>query len=123
MDNKGKEIRDLETLAWGMLLLWCGMWWGILEPGEVMPAGMGALGVGLILLGVNTVRLLKDIPIYLFSTVTGILFLMVGGLRLARLFLHLPPFELPLCGIFLIILGATLLARELMQTRKTGLNT
>ena len=79
--DTGKEERDLGTLAWGMLLIWCGIWWGLLEPSELLRAGTGALGFGLILLGVNVVRILKGIPINLFSTTIGCLFLMLGGLQ------------------------------------------
>src|SRR5512135_3930612 len=104
-----KEERDLGTLAWGMLFIWCGIWWGLLEPSQLLPAGTGAIGIGLILLGVNAVRTLKGIPINLFSTTIGCLFLMLAGLQLMRLYLHWPPVELSVCGIFLIALGTALL--------------
>ncbi len=120
MNDTGDRNRDLETLASGMLLTWCGIWWGILEPGQLLPEGMGAIGIGLILLGINAVRALKGIPIYLFSMTFGLLFLILGGLRLARLYLRLPPFELSICGLFLIVLGTSVLMRELLRDRKTG---
>ena len=122
MNHTGKENRDLETLAWGMLFIWCGTWWGILEPGQYLPAGTGAVGIGLILLGVNVVRALKGISINLCSTTIGMLFLILGGLKLARLYSHLPSFELSVCGIFLIVLGTSVLVRELLRNHKAGFN-
>ncbi len=115
MNHIDGEKRDLETLAWGMLLTWCGTWWGILEPGQFLPAGVGAIGIGLILLGINAVRASKGIPIYLLSTTFGLLFLILGGLKLARMYFHLPPFELSICGLFLIVLGTSVLMHELQR--------
>ncbi len=123
MDNAAKEDRDLGMLAWGTLFIWCGIWWGILEPGQLLPEGTGAIGIGLIFLGVNVIRLLKGIPINLFSTTAGLLFLTLGGLKLVRLYLHWPPVELSICGIFLIVLGTAVLVRELLRDRKTGFGT
>ncbi len=118
--DTGRERRDLGTLAWGMLLIWCGIWWGILEPRELLPAGTGAIGIGLILLGVNVVRTVKGASIHLFSMTIGCLFLILGGLQLMRLYLHWPPVELSMCGIFLIALGTAILMRELLPDRKKG---
>jgi len=120
--DTGKEERDLGTLAWGMLLIWCGIWWGLLEPSELLRAGTGAFGFGLILLGVNVVRILKGIPINLFSTTISGLFLILGGLQLMRSYLHWPTAELSICGIFLVALGTAVLTRELLldRTRRFG---
>ncbi len=114
----GKEERDLGTLAWGMLFIWCGIWWGLLEPKELLPAGTGAIGIGLILLGVNVVRTLNNTPINVCSTTIGCLFLILGGLQVTRLYLQWPPVELSVCGIFLIALGTAILMRELLSDRK-----
>ena len=116
--DAGREERDVGTLAWGMLLTWCGIWWGILEPWELLPAGTGAIGIGLILLGVNVVRTLKNTPINVCSTTIGCLFLILGGLQLTRLYLHWPAAELSICGIFLIALGTAILMRELLPDRE-----
>ena len=123
MDNTQALNRSLETLAWGLLFIWLGIWWGIIGLREFLPGGTGAFGIGLILLGLNGARWLKGISISLFSTSLGIFFLVLGGLKLARVVLHLPPFELPLCGIFLIVLGAILLSRELLQARERSFGT
>ncbi len=119
--DTAREERDLGTLAWGMLFIWCGIWWGLLGPSELLPAGTGAIGIGLILLGVNVVRTLEGTPIHVFSTAIGGLFLILGGLQLVRLYLHWPPVEFSICAIFLIALGTAILIRELLPDRKRGL--
>ena len=102
--------KRLEVVAWGALLVW----WGITELVPGLPKGMGALGVGLILLGVNAERRLSGAPISVFSTFLGVLALVWGGLDLAASVLNLP-FEMPTFAILLIVLGAMLLGRELVR--------
>ena len=81
-----------------------------------LPHGTGAIGIGLIWLGLNAARALKGMPISGFTTTLGILALVLGGLELAISVLHLS-FELPVFAILLIVLGAIMLARELLAAR------
>jgi len=104
---------SLEAVAWGALLVW----WGVTELLPGLPKGTGAFGVGLILLGVNAVRRLSGAPISVFSTILGVLALLWGGLDLAASLLSLP-FEMPTVAILLIVLGAMLLGRELVRSKK-----
>lgn len=107
MDNKRKENLNFETLAWGLLLIWWGLrWW----PLESLPNGTGLVGSGLILLGLNAIRLLKGVPTRNLTTVIGALALAIGGMLLANSVLKLS-FELPVFEIMLIVFGALLLAR------------
>ena len=112
MDNTRKLNRNLETMAWGALFIW----WGITELFQFLPHGTGAIGIGLIFLGFNMARSLNGIPTSGFSTTLGILALVLGGLELASSVLRLP-FELPVFAILLIVLGAIMLARELLAAR------
>ncbi len=112
MDNARKVNGNLETVAWAAFLIW----WGILEFFEFLPRGTGAIGFGLILLGLNVARSLNGIPASGFTTTIGILALVLGGLELASTILLLP-FDLPVFAILLITLGVILLANEL---RKSG---
>jgi len=112
MDNTRTLNGSLEAAAWGGLFIW----WGITELFNFLPAGIGAIGIGLILLGVNAARSRNGIPISAFSTTLGILALVWGGLELVGAVLSLP-FELPVFAILLIVLGVTLLARELVGNR------
>jgi len=112
MNATQTQNRNFEAIAWGALLIW----WGITELVRVLPAGTGAIGIGLILLGLNAARSLNGIPASGFSTTLGVLALVWGGLELAGAVLHLP-FELPVFAILLITLGVLLLGREIFRSK------
>ncbi len=109
MENTRSQNRNLETYAWAAFFIW----WGMTELFKILPAGTGAVGFGLILLGLNMARSLNGILTSGFTITLGILALILGGLELAGVFLNLP-FELPVFAILLIVLGMIVLARELV---------
>lgn len=111
MNNTRPLNRNFELAAWGAVFVW----WGITELFPALPAGVGALGLGLILLGLNAARALNGIPISAFSITLGILAIVLGGLELAASLLSLP-FQLPVFPVLLIVLGLILLARDLFRT-------
>lgn len=113
MNNTQTINRNFESIAWGALFIW----WGITELIPSLPDGTGAIGIGLILIGVNIARSLNSVPISRFSTTLGILALVWGGLELAGVLLSLP-FEIPIFAILLMVLGAIILAPELTGKRK-----
>ncbi len=102
--------RDVGAIVWGALLIW----WGISELPGFLPHGAGALGIGLILLGLNGVRLLNGARARSLSVTLGILALLLGSLQLASSVITLP-FELPVLAILLIALGLIVMVRELMH--------
>jgi hypothetical protein len=110
MENTRKFNFDLEAIAWGAFFIL----WGITEMFKSLPDGIGAIGIGLILIGLNAARSWTGRPTSGFTTTFGILALLLGGLELARPFLHLS-FELPIFAILLLALGAILLMRELKK--------
>ena len=110
MKNTQIQNRNFEAIAWGALFVW----WGITELIEFLPDGTGALGVGVILLGINAARSLNGIPTSSFSIMLGILALVWGGLELAASVLNLP-FELPIFPILLITLGVLILGHEIIR--------
>jgi len=112
MDNTRTLNSSLETAAWGAVFIW----WGITELFNFLPDGTGAIGIGLILLGMNVARSLNDIPTSGFTSILGILALVWGGLELVGSVFTLP-FELPVFEILLITLGVILLGREILRTR------
>ena len=114
MDNTQKLNRKFEAIAWGTFFIW----WGVTEMFPSLPDGTGAVGIGLILLGLNAARSLNGIRTSSFTTALGILALLLGGAELALLALHLP-FELPVFAVFLIVIGAIFLLRELTESRNT----
>ena len=112
MNNTQTLNRRYDAIGWGALFIW----WGITELFQFLPDGSGAIGIGLILLGVNVARSRNGIPTSNFSTVLGILALVWGGLELAGAVLSLP-FEIPVFAILLIVLGMMILAGELTRNR------
>lgn len=98
--------RDYDGTAWGAFFIW----WGITELVPAIPAGAGAVGIGLILVGLNLARALNQIPTSGFTTTLGILALVLGGLELARPAFGLT-FDLPVFAILLIVLGFITLVR------------
>jgi hypothetical protein len=108
MNNIQIINRNFERLAWGAFFIW----WGITELLGSLPTGTGAIGFGLILIGLNAARSLNGIPTSGFTITLGILALVLGGLELAGVFLSLP-FELPVFAILLIVLGVIVLVRAL----------
>jgi len=99
----------LASLPWALLLIW----WGVLEIFPGRPAGVGVLGVGLILLGVNAVRVLRGGALCRFSVVIGAVMLVLGALSLVQPILDLP-FNLQTFPALLIACGVTMLALEVL---------
>jgi hypothetical protein len=120
MDSNETTDYRIETFAWGLLFIWLGAWWGILED-RFLPNGAGAVGVGLILLSINLARWTKGIQISTLSSTFGALFLILGSLKLANAILNFPNLQMPVCGLFLIILGLVVLVREFIPFRKTSI--
>ena len=112
MENTRTLNRNLERIAWGAFFVW----WGVTELFKALPEGTGAVGFGLILIGLNAARLLNGIPTSGLTVTLGILALVLGGLELASTFLSLT-FELPVFAVLLIVLGILMLARELTRAQ------
>ncbi len=112
MKDKQSQNLDFGTIAWGAIFVW----WGINELFPSLPAGTGALGIGLILLGLNAARHYSGVPTSRFSISVGILAAIWGGLELAGVILNLP-FQIPVFAILLIVLGVMVLAPELSKSR------
>jgi hypothetical protein len=112
MENARTSNRTFEPVAWGAFFIW----WGVTELFPFLPDGLGALGIGLILLGLNAARSRNGIPTSDFTIMLGILALVLGGLELAAAVLRLP-FEIPVFAILLIVLGMIVLGRGLLQIK------
>ena len=110
MEDTRKSTFDLETIAWGALFIL----WGILEMFKFLPDGTGALGIGLILIGLNIARAMTKRPTSGFTTTIGILALLAGGLEIASPYLHLS-FEMPIFAILMLVMGFILLGGALKK--------
>jgi hypothetical protein len=108
MNETPLHKRDYEPIAWGAFFIW----WGITELVPSLPKGTGALGIGLILLGLNAARYFSGLPASRFSLTLGILAVVWGGLDLAGAFLKLP-FEIPVFAILLMVYGVIVLYRAI----------
>ncbi len=106
-NEKQYQKRDFDAIAWGAFFIL----WGITELFPSLPKGTGALGIGLILLGLNAARHLSGLPLSRFTITVGILAVVWGGLDLAGVLLRLP-FEIPVFAILLVVLGMIVLARQ-----------
>jgi len=102
------------AVGWGMLFIW----WGIVVMFKPLTIGMGAIGTGLILLGVNAARLHKGIPDKGSTTTTGIIALVWGVLDQARLMLGLKD-GVSLAAL-LIVIGIVVFLIPLLARPKTG---
>lgn len=98
--------RRYETVAWGSLFLWIGA--VSLVPGE--HSGVGWLGIGIILVGLNWARHVHRIPTNWFTITLGVTALTLGMVRLSAALLKLH-IELPFFPILLIVIGVILLVR------------
>jgi hypothetical protein len=105
MDNWKVLDRRYETIAWGIGFIWIGIL-GII-PGN--QNSIGLLSIGLILLGLNLARFLSRIPTNNFTTVLGILASLLGLVMLLRPVLNIPPFEVDLFPLVLIVVGLYIL--------------
>jgi len=116
MNEKTSHKHEYSAIGWGAFFIW----WGIMELIPSLPAGIGALGIGLILLGLNAARHFSGIPASRFSIALGILAVVWGGLDLAGVFLNLP-FEIPVFAILLVVLGLIVLVPEINSMRNESM--
>ena len=101
MENTKSLNHNFATIGNGALLIW----WGIVIMVDPLTIGMGAIGTGLIMLGVNAARSLNGIPLKGSTTVVGIIALVWGMLDTVLD----PSFELSF-AIMLIVIGAVRIA-------------
>ena len=101
--------KRLATLFWALLLILIGGIW--LVPVSRLPDGTLLIGIGVILLGLNAVRLLNRIPIRVLPTI-------LGGLALVEGLAAGVGAELPLIPLALIAIGASILLE--LTPRRSG---
>lgn len=110
MDTTRTLNHNLATIGNGALLIW----WGVVIMVGPLTIGMGAIGTGLICLGVNGVRLLNSIPTKASTTAIGIIALLWGTLDT----IFDPRIEISF-AILLIVVGVVVLA-SLLERPQTS---
>jgi hypothetical protein len=108
MENTNTLNHNFATIGNGALLIW----WGLVIMIEPLTIGMGAIGTGLILLGINAARLLTGIPTKGSTTTIGIIALVWGILDTVIT----PSFELSF-AIMLIVIGLATMASLLTRAK------
>jgi hypothetical protein len=107
--EKAALNKRLETIGWGCFLLLLGGF--ALVPDETIPKGVWAIGVGVIMLGLNAARYFSKVRMSGFTTVLGILALL-GGITELLGFTSLEG------GLLLIILGAYLIIKPWFEKQR-----
>ncbi len=87
-------------MFWALMFILAGVIW--LFPEERVPDGTWLVGIGLILLALNAVRVVKRIPVHVLSTILGALALSAGLAEYAGV-------DLPLISLTLIAIGASII--------------
>lgn len=109
VEEKNNNIqlnKRLENISWGLFLVMAGCLW--LVPDRFIPGGTWLVGTGLILLGLNFFRYTKGIRMSGFTLFLGAAALLSG---IADFFYV----DLPLFPILLILIGANILIRPLLE--------
>jgi hypothetical protein len=96
----GGEVtaHKLDAVAWGLLFLWIGI--ALLAN---LSWGIGLLGVGVLILGMQTARKYMALPLEIFWVVVGVLFVMGGVWELLSVRVSLIPVVCIVAGIALLI--------------------
>ena len=98
----------LGVLFWALMFILAGTIW--LFPAASIPDGTWLIGIGLILLALNAVRLLYGIPVHLLPTGLGALALAAGLAAYAGV-------RLPLIALTSIAVGASIILELLRRPR------
>ena len=110
MDDARALNRKYETIAWGAFFIWL----GVTNLFRGLPDGVGAVGIGILLLGLNFARYVSKIPTSGLTIFLGALALVLGLFDLARTVLRLE-IELPFFPLLLIAIGVVWLARGIVR--------
>ena len=94
--------RALDGLAWGLFIILIGVGWWAGEYYQMDTGPYIALGVGLILLGLNATRAGTGIKISKFSLFIGLVALAIGGAGILGYSLNLFLTIVILIGLFIV---------------------
>ena len=75
MNHRKKLNQQFEAITWGAILIFVGVLFLI----PSIPPGAGTLGIGLILLVLNSARTFSRIPVNRFTFTFGLIAMLLGG--------------------------------------------
>jgi len=94
--------KALDRLAWGLFIVLLGVGWYIEAAYEIETGPYTALGVGLILIGLNSIRAMNNIKISKFSLFVGLFAFSIGGAGILGYTVNLFLTIIILIGLFII---------------------
>ncbi|MEM2147752.1 MAG: hypothetical protein QXJ94_04025 [Candidatus Bathyarchaeia archaeon] len=101
----------LTSLAWGLFFVWIGVSWIANEYYSVPMGTYVALGVGIILVGLNAARKVLGLRLSKFSLFIGIVALAFGGAALTG-------YTLPLWQTIIVLIGLFIIAEAVASLTK-----
>jgi hypothetical protein len=111
MDDMRMLNKRYETVAWGVSFILL----GVVNWFRGLPNGAGALGIGMILLGLNAARYLSKIPTSGFTIILGVIALVFGAAEVLRDLLKLQ-IDVPFFPLLLIVIGVIWLIRGVTRS-------
>jgi hypothetical protein len=96
------ESQTLDSLGWGLFIVLIGAGLYIGSVYKIDTGSFIALGVGLILISINIIRVRSNIKINRFAIFVGVLALAIGGAGILGYSLDLFPTILIVIGLFVI---------------------
>jgi hypothetical protein len=108
MENTNRSFIDnkvLDGLAWGSFFILLGLVWIISTSNSIDAGALVAVGVGIILIAINLIRLRVGIKISKFSLFIGLIAFALGGAGILGYSLDLVPMIIILIGLFIVAEG------------------
>jgi hypothetical protein len=108
MENTNRTFIDnkvLDGLAWGSFFILLGLVWIISTSNSIDAGALVAVGVGIILIAINLIRLRVGTKISKFSLFIGLIAFALGGAGILGYSLDLVPMIIILIGLFIVAEG------------------
>ncbi len=99
--NKVELEKRIEESGWGFFLFMIGTL--LLLPSEFVPGGAWLAVAGIIMLTLNCIRFVNNIPVSRFIVILGLVALVAGLMELFRVTLPLLPGLLALIGLSILV--------------------
>jgi hypothetical protein len=107
MSGRKDLHKKLDAIGWGAFFVWMGLTMLI-----KFPAGVTAVGIGIIILAESVVRLVLGVSVNAFWILMGAIFLAAGIAELSAV-------NFPLLPVAFLIVGVLLIVRQTTKARKT----